>query len=146
MRRILVDYARKHRAARRGGGISPGFLEDNAPAAERSEMLVALDEAFERPTRLSERLNRVVECRFFGGLSEEETAEALGVTARTVERDWAKASLEALRRMSPEQKLAVASQLRRTAWEFAAAGMRARHPDLPAHEIDALVRSLFLGG
>ena len=91
MRRILVDYARKHRAARRGGGVSPGFLDDNAPAAERSDMLVALDEALERLARLSERLSQVVECRFFGGLTEEETAEALGVTARTVERDWAKA-------------------------------------------------------
>jgi len=91
MRRILVDYARKHRAARRGGGVSPGFLDDNAPAAERSDMLVALDEALERLARFSERMSRVVECRFFGGLTEDETAEALGVTARTVERDWAKA-------------------------------------------------------
>jgi RNA polymerase sigma factor (TIGR02999 family) len=91
MRRILVDYARKHQAARRGGGVSPGFLDDDAPAAERSDMLVALDEALERLARLSERMSRVVECRFFGGLTEDETAEALGVTARTVERDWAKA-------------------------------------------------------
>jgi len=91
MRRILVDYARKHRAARRGGGISPGFLEDTAAVAERSELLVALDEAMERLAALSERMSRVVECRFFGGLTEDETAEALGVTARTVQRDWAKA-------------------------------------------------------
>jgi RNA polymerase sigma factor (TIGR02999 family) len=91
MRRILVDHARKHRAARRGSGISPGFLEDNVPAAERSDMLLALDEALERLAHFSERLSRVVECRFFGGLTEEETAEALGVTARTVERDWVKA-------------------------------------------------------
>lgn len=91
MRRILVDYARKHRAARRGGGISPGFLDDRAPATERSDMLMALDEALERLAHLSERMSRVVECRFFGGLTEDETAEALGVTARTVQRDWAKA-------------------------------------------------------
>ncbi len=91
MRRILVDYARKHRAARRGGGISPAFLDDRAPATERSDTLVALDEALERLARLSERMSRVVECRFFGGLTEDETAEALGVTARTVQRDWAKA-------------------------------------------------------
>jgi len=91
MRRILVDCARKHRAARRGGGVSPGFLDDNAPAAARSDMLVALDEALDRLARLSERMSRVVECRFFGGLTEDETADALGVTARTVQRDWAKA-------------------------------------------------------
>jgi len=91
MRRILVDYARKHRAARRGGGVSPGFLDNNLPAAERSDTLVALDEALARLARLSERMSQVVECRFFGGLTEDETAEALGVTARTVQRDWAKA-------------------------------------------------------
>jgi RNA polymerase sigma factor (TIGR02999 family) len=91
MRRILVDHARKHRAARRGGGISPGFLDDNTPATERSDTLVALDEALVRLAHLSERMSRIVECRFFGGLTEVETAEALGVTVRTVERDWAKA-------------------------------------------------------
>ncbi len=54
------------------------------------------------------------------------------------------AELEALHRMSPEQKLAIAAQLRCTAWDLAAAGMRARHPALPAHEIETLVRALFL--
>jgi RNA polymerase sigma factor (TIGR02999 family) len=91
MRRILVDYARKHRAARRGGGLRAGFLEDHIPAAERSDTLLALDEALERLTALSQRLSQVVECRFFGGLTEDETADALGVTTRTVQRDWAKA-------------------------------------------------------
>ena len=61
------------------------------PAAERGEMLLALDEALERLAALSRRLSQVVECRFFGGLTEDETAEALGVTTRTVQRDWAKA-------------------------------------------------------
>ncbi len=91
MRRILVDYARKHRAARRGGGVRVEFLEDRIPAAERGEMVLALDEALDRLTALSQRLGHVVECRFFGGLTEEETADALGVTTRTVQRDWAKA-------------------------------------------------------
>ena len=91
MRRILVDYARKHRAARRGGGLTVGFLEDHVPANERGDMLLALDEALERLTALSRRMSQVVECRFFGGLTEDETAEALGVTTRTVQRDWAKA-------------------------------------------------------
>jgi RNA polymerase sigma factor (sigma-70 family) len=60
-------------------------------ADERAETLLGLDEALERLTEVDERLARVVECRFFGGLTEEETAEALGVTARTVRRDWVKA-------------------------------------------------------
>lgn len=91
MRRILVDYARKHRAARRRSDLKAGFLEDQVPAAERGEMLLALDEALERMAALSQRMSQVVECRFFGGLTEDETAEALGVTPRTVQRDWAKA-------------------------------------------------------
>jgi RNA polymerase sigma factor (TIGR02999 family) len=91
MRRILVDYARKHRAARRRSDLKAGFLEDQVPATERGDMLIALDEALERMSALSQRMSQVVECRFFGGLTEAETAEALGVTARTVQRDWAKA-------------------------------------------------------
>jgi RNA polymerase sigma factor (TIGR02999 family) len=91
MRHILVDYARKHRSARRGGGLTVGFLDDQVGMTRRSDMLLALDEALERLAALSRRLSQVVECRFFGGLTEEETAEALGVTARTVQRDWAKA-------------------------------------------------------
>lgn len=91
MRRILVDYARRHRAARRGGGIPLAFLDDHVAVAERGELLIALDDAMERLSAVSERLSHVVECRFFGGLTEEETAEALEVTTRTVQRDWAKA-------------------------------------------------------
>lgn len=90
MRRILVDYARRHRAAKRGGARVS--LDDATLLAdERADTLVALDEALTRLTDVDERLGRVVECRFFGGLTEEETAEALGVTARTVRRDWVKA-------------------------------------------------------
>jgi RNA polymerase sigma factor (TIGR02999 family) len=91
MRRILVDYARRHRAKRRGGELQRITLDENASAAERGETLLALDEALERLSRLNPRLAHVVECRYFGGLTEEETAEALGVTLRTVQRDWAKA-------------------------------------------------------
>jgi RNA polymerase sigma factor (TIGR02999 family) len=91
MRRILVDYARRHRSLRRGGGIPPAFLDDDVAAPERGELLLALDEALDRLSAVSVRLSQVVECRFFGGLTEEETAEALGVTTRTVQRDWAKA-------------------------------------------------------
>jgi RNA polymerase sigma factor (TIGR02999 family) len=91
MRRILVDYARRYRAVRRGGGLEHVSLEEGAAIAERAETLLALDEALERLATLSERLSQVVECRYFGGLTEEETAQALGVTTRTVQRDWAKA-------------------------------------------------------
>jgi RNA polymerase sigma factor (TIGR02999 family) len=91
MRRILVDYARRHRAQRRGGDLHRVTLDEEATAAERGETLLALDEALERLGGLNTRLSQVVECRYFGGLTEEETAEALGVTARTVQRDWAKA-------------------------------------------------------
>ena len=94
MRRILVDYARRYRAARRGAGgdgapVRPISLDNTEiPAAERADALVALDEALERLGRLDERQARVVECRFFGGLSEAETAAALGISQRTVAREW----------------------------------------------------------
>ena len=91
MRRILVDYARRNRAARRGGGVPRLPLDDDVPAAERGELVLALDEALERLAALDRRLSQVVECRYFGGLTEEETAEVLGVTRRTVQRDWVKA-------------------------------------------------------
>jgi len=99
MRRVLVDHARRHRASRRGGPhrrvVSFDAL-DTADAAglaagERADALLALDEALERLGALDARQARVVECRFFGGLTEAETADALGVTARTVARDWVKA-------------------------------------------------------
>lgn len=100
MRRVLIDYARHHRAAKRdsvpiGAGVET--CDNDEPigaeiiASERADVLVALDEALTRLAELDERLVRVVECRFFGGLTEDETAIALGVTARTVRRDWVKA-------------------------------------------------------
>jgi RNA polymerase sigma factor (TIGR02999 family) len=92
MRRILIEYARGYRAAKRGGGLRTLPLDGGVIAMEeRADTLVALDEALTRLTALDERQARVVECRFFAGLTEEETAEALGVTARTVARDWVKA-------------------------------------------------------
>jgi RNA polymerase sigma factor (TIGR02999 family) len=92
MRRILVDYARHVRADKRGGRWERLDLDDvQIPVRERADELVALDDALQRLTALSPRLARVVECRFFGGMTEEETALALGVTDRTVRRDWVKA-------------------------------------------------------
>lgn len=94
MRRILIDYARGHRAARRGGEQQRVDLDDATLAAvEQSESLIALHEALERLEKLDPRQSRVVECRFFGGMTEEETATVLGVTDRTVRRDWIKAKL-----------------------------------------------------
>jgi RNA polymerase sigma factor (TIGR02999 family) len=93
MRRILVDYARRYRALRRGGGLERVPLDqaDEAALAEREGHLLALEDALTRLAAVDERLSQVVECRYFGGLTEEETAEALGVSQRTVQRDWVKA-------------------------------------------------------
>ena len=92
MRRIVIEYARRARAQKRGGGQRPLTLDEAVMAGEeQGEMLLALDEALTRLAALNDRLARVVECRYFGGLNEEETADALGVTARTVRRDWVKA-------------------------------------------------------
>ena len=92
MRRILIDYARTHRSARRGGGDRPMTLEEGLVAADhQADTLLAIDLALQQLGTLNPRLVKVVECRYFGGLSEEETAQALGVNVRTVRRDWFKA-------------------------------------------------------
>ena len=96
MRRVLIDYARQHQAARRGGpgrrAIALELLEHgDSPAIsipQRAESLLALDEALENLRRMDERLAQVVECRFFAGLTEAETARALHASQRTVSRDW----------------------------------------------------------
>jgi len=92
MRRLVIEYARRAHAQKRGGGRRPLSLDEAVlPADERNDMLLALDDALTRLAELNERIARVVECRYFAGLTEEEAAEALGVTARTVRRDWIKA-------------------------------------------------------
>jgi RNA polymerase sigma factor (TIGR02999 family) len=92
MRRILVDRARSRRRLKRGGAIVQVPLESvDLSVDERADLVVALDEALDRLSELDERQARVVECRFFGGMSEEETAQALGIGLRTARRDWAKA-------------------------------------------------------
>ena len=96
MRRVLVDHARRHRAARRGGPQHRTISLDGADAAtlaagDRADMLVALDDALRRLAALDARQASVVEFRFFGGMTATETAEALGITSLTVERDWVKA-------------------------------------------------------
>ena len=92
MRQIVVDNARRKLAAKRGGGAAVVELDEERVGEESSILeIVALDEALERLQAMSPRLARVVELRFFGGLSVEETAEVLAVTDRTVKRDWRKA-------------------------------------------------------
>jgi RNA polymerase sigma factor (TIGR02999 family) len=92
MRRILVDHARKHNYAKRGGGVMTLSLDETmAPVQERELDLVALDDALEALAKLDERQCRMVELRFFGGLSIEETSAVLGVSTPTVKREWASA-------------------------------------------------------
>jgi len=93
MRRILADHARRHRAAKRGGSavrVPLELVEGGAPAAAAGEDVAAddLDAALEDLAKLDPRQARVVELRFFGGLSIEETAEVLAVSTATVKRDW----------------------------------------------------------
>jgi RNA polymerase sigma factor (TIGR02999 family) len=91
MRRVLVDHARRARADKR---TTPVALPDGFSSASPDEWAVtmlALDVAMEQLAQVDERLARVVDCRFFGGLTEEETGEVLGISVRTVHRDWLRA-------------------------------------------------------
>ncbi|MCZ6779569.1 MAG: sigma-70 family RNA polymerase sigma factor [Acidobacteria bacterium] len=90
MRRILVSYARRRKAEKRGGGAAQVVFDEafGVFSDERSEELVALDEALEHLEQINPRHARIVECRFFGGLTIEETATALDVSSITVTRDW----------------------------------------------------------
>lgn len=94
MRQVLVDYARNRQASKRGGGQRAVTLTGGAPAPDaRLDEILVLDEALERLRALDDRLCRVVELRYFAGLDDAEIAECLGVTLRTVGRDWVKARL-----------------------------------------------------
>jgi RNA polymerase sigma-70 factor (ECF subfamily) len=91
MRRILVDYARQRVAAKRGGEAAPVEWKicDIGGGVEQSEEMLAVDEALERLAALDPSQARVVEMRYYGGMTVEETAEALGISPRTVKREWA---------------------------------------------------------
>ncbi len=92
MRQILIDHARRRRALKRGvESPAPASALDNIGQESHVEELLAIDAALSRLATLDERLARVVEWRFFGGLSEDEIARALEVDVRTVRRDWRKA-------------------------------------------------------
>ena len=103
MRQILVDHARSHNAAKRGGGeIKVSLAEDMALAGPRELDLIALDAALDELAALDEQQSRIVEMRFFGGLSIEETAQVLGVAPSTVKRDWNTAKAWLYHRMKKE--------------------------------------------
>jgi len=96
MRQVLVDHARRRDAAKRGAGVAPATLTGRRlaspdPAGLDSDELLALDAALDRLDAMDSRLRQVVELRFFGGLTDTEVGEVLGVTRRTVQRDWTRA-------------------------------------------------------
>ena len=94
MRHVLIDRAKAVASLKRGGGRKRITLEEDKLVGDaQPEELLELNDALEELARIDPRLAQVVECRFFGGLTEEEIAEALGLTVRTVQRDWAKARM-----------------------------------------------------
>jgi RNA polymerase sigma factor (TIGR02999 family) len=104
MRRILIDYAVARGRQKRGGGQVVVSLDEGdalAIAHDRADELVELEEALERLQAINERQAKVVECRFFGGMSVEETADALNVSPATVKREWAIARAWLNREMQP---------------------------------------------
>ena len=103
MRRILVDHARKRHQAKRGGGARPMSLDEGLIVSdERNAEVVALDETLERLAEFDLRKSQIVELRFFGGLSIEETAKVLAVSPGTVMRDWTLAKAWLRREMSTD--------------------------------------------
>lgn len=92
MRHVLVDRARERSTLKRGGVRQQITLDNVAMSVDvEADVLLQLDDALNRLAEFEPRLGRVVECRFFGGLTEKESADALGLTVRTVQRDWVKA-------------------------------------------------------
>jgi len=101
MRRILVDYARRKQANKRGGGSMTLLLDEAEFMPQHRDVdLIALDDALTNLAKLDERQCRLVELRFFAGMSIDETSQALGVSPATVKRDWATARLWLIREMN----------------------------------------------
>src|SRR5258705_12413361 len=100
MRRILIDHARKHLGPRHGGGKTISLDEVAVVSDERASELVALDEALTPLAQVDERKSKVVELRYFGGLSVEEIATELGVSVDTITRDWRRAKAFLRRELS----------------------------------------------
>jgi RNA polymerase sigma factor (TIGR02999 family) len=101
MRHVLVDRARSRLTEKRGGERKQVTLDGDLIAADdQPEALLQLSDAIDRLASVEPRLARVVDCRFFGGLTDDETADALSVTRRTVQRDWIKARMLLRRALS----------------------------------------------
>lgn len=104
MRRILIDHARRYEYSKRGGGAQKVSLDEVAVVAkERGKELLAVDEALDRLEKIDQRRSRVVELRFFGGLSNDEIAAILKISANTVTRDWNLARAWLYRELSTEE-------------------------------------------
>jgi RNA polymerase sigma factor (TIGR02999 family) len=101
MRRVLIDHARAYATEKRGGGAVRLSIEDvQIPVEERAANFVAMDEALEKLAQFNERGRRIVEMRFYAGMSDTEIAEVLGVSTRTVLRDWKAARVWLFRELS----------------------------------------------
>jgi RNA polymerase sigma factor (TIGR02999 family) len=100
MRHILLDHARARKAAKRGGGIELTLSERDQPSSSLEAELLDVDIAIQELARLDQQQAKIVELRFFGGLSIAETAEALGISPATVKRDWAVAKTWIRRRLT----------------------------------------------
>ena len=105
MRQILVDHARKRNAKKRGGDWQRTTLVDTLLVDDAHwEEVLALDDALDRLDAIDERMRKVVEYRFFGGMTEQEVADVLGISARTVQRDWVKARAWLYNELYPKAK------------------------------------------
>jgi RNA polymerase sigma factor (TIGR02999 family) len=111
MRHSLINYARDRVAAKRGSGAKVVAIEEAGEIGEAADQeLLEINEALVRLARLSPRLAQVVECRFFAGYGDDETARALGLTDRTVRRDWIKARAWLRRELADPESVALLSQ------------------------------------
>jgi RNA polymerase sigma factor (TIGR02999 family) len=103
MRWILVDYERKRRAAKRGAGLTRLTLDQSIASPQRDVDVLALDEALDRLAKLDSQQSQIIELRYFGGLSIDDTSEFLGISPATVKRSWASARAWLLREMSGKE-------------------------------------------
>jgi RNA polymerase sigma factor (TIGR02999 family) len=105
MRHLLVDHARRKRAEKRGAGEVPLSLdEERVGGGDDSLAVLALDNALRKIAEIDPRLEKIIECRYFAGLTVQETAEALDMAVRTVERDWQRAKGYLLEMMEPDSQ------------------------------------------
>jgi RNA polymerase sigma factor (TIGR02999 family) len=103
MRRILIDFARRRTAGKRGGAsVRVPLTEETAVVDAEAARILDVEEALQQLERRDERMARIIECRFFGGMSVPDTAEALGTSTRTVEREWARARAYLYQALRPD--------------------------------------------